>query len=448
MARLCSLFSRLATPFPARTLLRRTSLTKSLLAIGALCCHVPQTFVRAAEPLRGYHPQVTVAAGTRLDWVFALANQSREQPPAEWLAGYESTSQQYELFVPPSLKSGKAARPAPLVLFISPGAKPAGWSQWEPVCKRAGVIFASPFAAGNDCPMPRRIHIVLDVLDDIRRRQEIDPDRTYLAGFSGGARVATGIAFALPELFGGVVPICGCEALREESWLRQRVVDRLSVALVTGEQDFNRGEVERYRGPLLADVGVRSKVWTVPGLGHGIPDSKVLAEVFAWLEEGASARRATAKKWPAMRIAGSVAPTRAQWSEALLNEAQQRLPDPATTFSGLMQLQGISIRWPDLPAAQTARQTLLEYDARKEHPWEEDDIAEQRRFLLAEGRGLDRYATGPLPAQYAKEKIPTARAALERWKQLLADGPETPAGREAKERIGVLEKIVAEGNGM
>lgn len=409
-------------------------------AMGCLCMPAP-----AAESLRGYHEKVSVAADTRLDWIFALANQSREQPPAEWVSGYESAAQQYELFVPPNLKTGKAAKPAPLVLFISPGAKPAGWSQWEPVCKQSGVIFASPYGAGNDTPMPRRIRIVLDVLDDIRRRQDIDPDRTYLAGFSGGARVATGIGFALPELFGGVVPVCGCEALREESWLRQRVIDRLSVALVTGENDFNRGEVERFRGPILSDVGVRSKVWVVPGLGHGIPDSKVLAEVFAWLEEAASARRTLAKKWPAMRIAGTVAPTRSQWSDALLKEAQQRLDKPATLYSGLMQMQGIMARWPDLPAAQAARKTLLEYEGRKDHPWEAEDIAEQRRFLIAEARGLDRYASGPLPAQYAKERVPTAKAALERWKVILADGPDTPAGKEAKERIGPLEKIVAEG---
>ncbi len=53
-----------------------------------------------------------------------------------------------------------------------------------------------------------------------------------------------------------------------------------------------------------------------------------------------------------MRLADGAPLTRAQWSDALLKEAQQRLKNPATLFSGLMQLQGLSVRWSDLPAAK------------------------------------------------------------------------------------------------
>lgn len=391
-----------------------------------------------AQPVRGYQPEMRVQEPTRIDWVFALANQSRAEPPADWIRDYDSAQQRYELFVPPNLDPRK---PTPLVLFISPGNRPTGWSQWQRVCQPSGVIYASPFAAGNDCPTPRRVRIVLDVLDDVRRRFAIDADRTYLGGFSGGARIACAVAFALPEHFGGVVPVCGAERLRDESWLRQRVVDRLSVAPITGESDFNRGEIERYRGPLLTEVGVRTKVWTVPNLGHSIPDAKVLAEVLAWLDEGAQDRAARAKAWPAMRIAGSAAPSRAQRAEALLGEARQRLEKPATLFSGLMQLQGITVRWPDLPAAAAARRLLVEYDSRTDRPWEADDLAEQRRFLIAEARALGDYATGPLPQPYEKQRPDMARTALELWKQVLADGPTTPSGKEAARRIPELEKV-------
>ena len=394
-----------------------------------------------AEPLRGYHSQVKVEADTRLDWTFALANQSLEKPPADWLPDYQSAAQSYELFVPPNLNRRK---PAPLVLLISPSAKPAGWSQWQAVCMRSGVIFASPFAAGNDCPFRRRVRIVLDVLDDVRRRQPIDADRTYLAGFSGGARIACSVAFALPEYFGGVIAICGAEKLREESWLRERVAERLSVALITGEQDFNRAELERLRGPLLADVGVRAKVWTVAGLGHAIPDERQLAAALDWLEEAVPARRRKAQQWPAMHIAANAAPTRAEAAELLLAEARHRLEKNATLFSGLMQLQGLSVRWPDVPAAAVAHKILLDYDAKTDRPWELDDLAEQRRFLVAEARATGAYATGPLPPQYSQERPIMARAALEMWKQILSDDPDGPHSKEATQQIHDLEQPAAE----
>jgi hypothetical protein len=393
----------------------------------------------AAEALVGYHAQVKVAAPTRLDWVFAVANQSPAEPPAQWLAGYESTEQKYELFVPENLDKRKWA---PVVIFISAGDTPAGWNQFQAVCRRAGVIFASPFGAGNNTPAPRRARIVLDVLDDIARRHKIDPNRTYLGGFSGGSRIACGIVFGLPEYFGGVIPVCGAEKLREESWLRQRVTDRISVALVTGENDFNRAELERFREPMFAEVGVRVKRWTVPGLGHGVPDAQTLGPVFAWLEEGAAERKRKATQWPAMWLGGPRVPNRMEWADALLEEAKIRLEKPSTTYSGLMQLQGIATRWSDVPAAREANKILGEYESKTERPWEEEDIAEQRRYLIAQARALDGYGSGDLPQQYAAQRKGMLQGAIKLWEQVLDDSPDSPAGKEAAYRIPKLQAMV------
>jgi hypothetical protein len=284
---------------------------------------------------------------------------------------------------------------------------------------------------------------VLDVLDDVRRKFTIDPDRTYLGGFSGGARVSCNIAFALPEYFGGVVPVCGSEFLRDESWLRQRVVDRLSVALVTGETDFNRGELERLREPYLKTVGVRAKVFTVAGIGHAIPQAKDLGPALAFLEEAVPERRRKAQQWPAMRLSAEP-PTREAWSNALLAEAKKRIQTPATQYAGLMQLQGLSTRWHDLPAAKEAKRLLTEYDLKPQRPWEADDLAEQRLYLLAEARGLDAYASGDLPKQYETQRADMAAGALERWRTLLADDSQSAAGQEARKRIPELMKLAGE----
>jgi predicted esterase len=392
----------------------------------------------ADQPLRGYQPRVSVGGPTRLDWVFALANQSPSQPPVEWLPGYDSKAQQYELYAPRTVNPTK---PTGLILFISASDDPAGLAQWRNVCDAAGILFASPYGAGNNRPGPERTRIVFDVLDDVRRRFVVDPDRTYLGGFSGGARVACRIAFALPEYFGGVVPVCAAENLREESWLRRRVTDRLSAALITGETDFNRGEIERLRGPLLAEVGMRTKVWIVPKLGHGIPTAAVFTEALRWMEEGLPLRRRLAAQWPAMRAPAEPA-TRAVWSQALLEEAKLRLTSPATLYSGLMQLQGVAVRWQNLPAAAEAKEILANFEAETERPWEADDLAEQRRFLLAEARGLTAYATGSLAPQYEKQRAHLAGAALERWQLLLGDDSDSPEGREAQRRIPELQRLL------
>ncbi|WP_157368614.1 alpha/beta hydrolase [Zavarzinella formosa] len=392
----------------------------------------------AAPPKEGYQTMVAVTAPTRLDWTFALTNRSLDPIPKDFLPDYDSTRQSFDLFMPPKRDPKKLL---PVVLFISPGKEPAGWKQFETACKELGFVFIGVREAGNDCPMKKRVRIVLDVLDEVRRTLPTDPDRTYVAGFSGGGRIACSIAFALPEHFGGVLSFCAAEEFRQESWLRQRCIDRLSVAFVTGTEDFNRGEVERWRGPQLKMVGARSRVWVQDKLGHGIPDGKIIPETLRWLDEGVKPRQELAKKYPATRAKTDTEPTREDAAKTLLAEGKERLKQRETQFSGLMLLQGCMNRWLGTKSAEEAKKILLDYEAKTDKPWEADDLVEQRKFLVAEAKSLDSYASGDLPAQYLKLRPDMAKKAIELWKLIFADGPATKAGEEAKKRIPELEKL-------
>jgi predicted esterase len=393
----------------------------------------------AAPPAPGYHAKLSVSAPTRLDWTFALASQSQAKPPADWLGDYDSAKVQFELFVP-TRKDPKQT--LPLVVFVSPGDQPSGFKSFEAPCKQLGMLFAGVYNAGNNVSPKKRVRMVLDVLDEVRRLYPTDPDRTYISGFSGGGRIAWAIASALPEHFGGVIPICAAGALRDETWLQQRCIDRLSVALLTGQTDFNRCEVERLHGIVLKEVGVRTRVWVQPNLGHGIPGEKTILEALRWLDEGAAKRAELAKKYPASRIVGDAGPSRAELAKGLLDEGRERLKARETLYSGLMQLQGVMNRFPDLKPAEDAKKVLLEYEAKPEKPWEADDVAEQRRNLIGQARGLTAYSTGELPQMYEKERPEMAAKALEAWQTLLkVDGPDSPIGMEAKKQMPELEKL-------
>lgn len=407
----------------------------SLALLAVLFCSVAQS----QELGNGYHKEVAVTAETSIDSIYPLANQSPKEKPAGWLAGYDSTKQRYELFVPDGYREKKSSA---VVIFISPGNQPSGYAAFREACTNLGVIFASPYEAGNNCPSPRRTRIVLDVLDDVRRRFNTDVERTYIGGFSGGGRVACNIGFALPEYFGGVIPVCAAGELRQESWLRRRCIDRLSVALVTGERDFNRGEVERFRGPLLEEVGVRTRIWVKTGMGHGLPDSATFTAVLGWLDESAVDRRKLAKRNPSTSAPPSEGLDRATQARQLLADAEKLLDDEAKAYDALMLMKGISVRWPDLPEAKRATQALLRYDADDGGRWRDDDVAEQRRFLIARAHGLDRYASGPLAKQYEPQRSNMAKAAIELWNAIIADGQDKKAVAEATKRLPELAKIL------
>lgn len=398
------------------------------------------TTTTAAERL-GHLPEAKVAAATRIDWVFALSNQSPAAPPADWLPDYDSTVQTYELYVPKGLKKGEAPG---LILFISPGERSMGLDAFRKLCDDKNLIFASPHAAGNNTDTRQRVRIVLDVLDDLRREYRIDPDRTYIAGFSGGGRIACAIGFSLPEYFGGVIPICAAGDLREESWLRQRVIDRLSVAHLTGETDFNRGEVERFRGPMLSAVGVRSKIWVAPKTGHALPPPSILSEAVVWLDAGLPARRKLAKDYPASRASPTDAQAREELAKLLLAEGTSRLGTKGKTYSGLMQVKGVLERWPDLATAEEAQGILTKYEQGDDRSWEQEDIAQQRTFLIARAKGLSAYAAGPLPQQYAGQRPDMAKAAIGLWNLVIEDGQDKAAVEEGRKRLVELQKLADE----
>jgi pimeloyl-ACP methyl ester carboxylesterase len=303
------------------------------------------------------------------------------------------------------------------------------------------VIFASPYDAGNECPIKQRIRAVFDVVDDLRRRDRLDPDRMYLAGISGGARVACMIGFALPEYFGGLMPICAGGELRQERWLWQRLSDRMSVAYITGEDDFNRAEVERYRTPVLQAMHVRTRLWVVPGMGHTIADESVLREAYQWMEVGLRSRRELAQRWPASREAPDGARDRQTWSEVLFAEALQRLAQPELVFSGLMQLKGVMNRWPDLPAAKKCKATLADYGQRQNRPWVKTDLDEKRSHRVAEARAAADFATGQLIGPYANSRAKYAKAALDKWRDILDRHPEGALLEEVRRRIAELKEL-------
>jgi len=396
-----------------------------------------------AAPREGYAADNTVASPTRLDWTFAASNRSVAKPTSDFLEeGYNSSKQTYELFVPTRKDSKK---PLPAVVFISASDEPAGWKSFEGPCTQLGIVFIGVKGAGNQVPTPKRMRIVLDVFDDVRKQVPLDPDRTYISGVSGGGRMACGIGFALPEYFGGVLPFVAAAELRDEPWLRHRAIDRLSAALVTGQTDFNRGEVEKWRGPLWNEIGIRTKFWVVPNMGHGNPPPATILEALKWLEEAKEKRAALAKKFPATRAAANGAASREEAAKALLAEGKEKLKYKQTQFAGLMLLKGTMERWPDVNAADEAKKILLEHEAMKDKPWEKDDVAEQRKYLIAEARWLSNYTLVGIPpkSMYEKYRPNFARNAIELWQKVAADSPDSEAAKEGRKKIVELEKIAA-----
>lgn len=347
----------------------------------------------------GYQGSLPVTAPTRLDWTFVEGRQSLEKPDPV-MTVYDSAKNRFELYVPPD---ADASQPLPMILFLSADPRPAGWSGWKQVCIDKRVIFASPANAGDDMPLWHRTRVALDVLDTVRRKHNVDPDRTYIAGMFGGARAAVRIAVALPELFGGVIAVSGGSLMRDEAWLRYRARERLSFAWVYGEKDPGRNEVEKLLHPLFDQLKIRSRMWEVAGQsGRAMPPTATFAEIFDWLQEGPKDRPATVDRFPTSHLAGAAAaPSREEWSKLYLDEAKERLRARETYTSGVAQLALAHERWLGLPAAREAERLYQQEQA--DHPERfQDDFREQREFDIVLAKLLTAYLSKHDAIDYAE----------------------------------------------
>jgi hypothetical protein len=353
-----------------------------------------------------------VAQPTRLDWQFAAFGFKTSKLPED----YDSRKQRYQLYVPSGYNANKSW---PLIVFISAGDGPAGWNEWKATCVKHGVLFCSPYQAGNSCPAAQRARIILDMLDDVRRRYRVDPNQTYLSGISGGGRMACAIAFNLSEWFGGVAPVCGTNPLVGPAYLRHRAEERLSVAFITGEKDFNRKENEIFMHPWFKELGIHSRLWVVPKMGHTMARPGTLEEAYSWMEQDLPRRRQDVKKRQGLAMSADKTPTPEAQAAGYLKTAEAELKQRERVWRGVTLLQAIVIRWSKTGPGQDARARLktLGSDPNLIEAVAEQGAADEQKSLTAQARAL--------------ERIGLLDKAIEAWELLARNYPDSDVGKNA-----------------
>jgi len=136
------------------------------------------------------------------------------------------------------------------------------------------------------------------------------------------------------------------------------VHDRLSVAFVTGEHDVNRKENEASLAPMFADLGIHSKLWVVPRMGHDLPPADVHSEVYAWLADDLKRRREDAKAHPGLAVAADEAPTPDTVASRWVEEAEAELKKAGHVWRGVALLRSVVERWPNTDAGDKGRRLL------------------------------------------------------------------------------------------
>lgn len=205
---------------------------------------------------------------------------------------YDVTKEKFKLVVPPSY-SHKAGWG--LFIFVNADDAPGLPKEYESILEKRKLLAAAPYRAGNSRNIFDRFRLAIDAAFNLQKKFNIDPNRVYVSGFSGGARVSSMLAVAYADLFSGAIPFCGVNFYTEipstagKHWpIGYIPVDEaLKIAkasgryvLVTGEKDFNLQNTRAvFEYGFKAEGFQHVKLLEVPAMGHSTAPAE-------WLEKG------------------------------------------------------------------------------------------------------------------------------------------------------------------
>jgi predicted esterase len=185
-----------------------------------------------------------------------------------------------------------AAVPAGLIVYMSPidtGEIPI---EWKYTFDKQNLIWVSVDGSGNTASQEQRISEAKASLKFIDERYDLDNQRIYISGMSGGAQIAGIVAASYPELFNGGIFLCGVNPWSEreaDPWI-ENPPDKLEkmknnrYVFVSGTEDFKLAATARvYRKYKKAGIEA-SKLIVVDGMGHELPNAATYRRAIEFLD--------------------------------------------------------------------------------------------------------------------------------------------------------------------
>ncbi len=138
-------------------------------------------------------------------------------------------------------------------------------------------LFIMPQCPGNSF-WTARVESVLDFVEQIKEKYDVDESRIYLTGLSMGGYGTWHTAMARPDLFAAIAPICGggmawnAHVLKMPAWVFHGAADE-TVSVNQSDEMVNA----------MRANGTDVKYTRMDGVGHGVWDYAYTDEMVKWL---------------------------------------------------------------------------------------------------------------------------------------------------------------------
>ncbi|MEM8875189.1 MAG: PHB depolymerase family esterase [Planctomycetota bacterium] len=275
--------------------------------------------------------------------------------PGQWRTQqqYELANERFHLRVPDTREPN--GEPFGLLVWISPTPDGRVPPNYEAALDKHRLIWVSAHNTGNDRNLMQRLGLALDAAYNVPFQYDIDPERVYVAGLSGGGRCASHLGVNYSDIFRGALPIIGCNFYREveppsrpgKLWRAfhaptpgmKKLAAMQPLVIVTGSGDGNREQCHTYAQAYEADGFTAVTYIEVQGMGHTYPPAETFDKALGHLDERDGPDEATLK--------------RHDLADRRLDDALADLEDKPLV--GKRKLRGLARSMPDTPAGRRAR---------------------------------------------------------------------------------------------
>ena len=240
--------------------------------------------------------------------------------PREKMPDYDLADHTFQLIVPKDYDGSEAYG---LLVFIHPNSSVStnrlyGRAIQEVLAKHK-LIWVSYNKAGNEVMPNIRLGLALDAVHNMTQRYNIDDERVYVSGLSGGGRMTCMAGIYYPQVFKGALPIVGTLYFRdvklpEDPELRELIKpdppEGVAVwprgllkptnktlakmkrqqrwVLIAGETDYNMPQMRaHFEQGFQRDGFEHAHYLEIEGMGHTYPDAKWYDHALTLLEKDA-----------------------------------------------------------------------------------------------------------------------------------------------------------------
>ena len=254
----------------------------------------------------GWHQEVQFNRYSPLaaKWAFAervfaptIVDRLRRFEQASGVEAVEHTvdlaEEKFDLFIP----KRRPAEGYGVIVYVSPGA-------WWPLSReyrreldRRGLVWVMGYNAGNrQNAFERRMPLALHGLANVQALLEVDPSRVYIAGFSGGSRVAERMSLWWPDVFHGALLFASSDEIGQRGLsppapeLMHLFQHRTRVVFATGSSDLpNRKRDVNTKASLEQYCVANVATISIPRNHHWLPNIRGFRKALDAVEAAPSA---------------------------------------------------------------------------------------------------------------------------------------------------------------